>query len=215
MTRRRLEAEAIRDAMLAVSGDLEPRSRRAQRPAARRSAVLAGQSRPGNGWATSDERTASRRSVYVYVKRTLALPELEVLDAADNTEPCPRRSVTTTAPQALTLLNGTFLNEQAGRFADRLVREAGDSPAAQVERAVRAGADAAADGHRARRFAGLPGSDERADRAPPEARGPRPAPPGSPPRLLPRPAEHQRVRDTGLIGRAGYCRPEMRMVGRQ
>src|SRR5262249_9118185 len=67
-------------------------------------------------------------------KRTLPLPELEVLDAADNAEPCPRRSVTTTAPQALSLLNGGLFHEEAGHFADRLRREAGDDPGAQVER---------------------------------------------------------------------------------
>ena len=83
----------------------------------------------------SEPRDANRRSVYVFVKRTLALPELEVLDAADNNDPCSRRSVTTTAPQALMLLNSTFLNDQAGHFADRLVRDVGDSPEVQIERA--------------------------------------------------------------------------------
>src|SRR5262249_19858521 len=80
---------------------------------------------------------ATRRSVYVLVKRTLPLPELEVLDSPDSGEPCPRRVVTTTGPQALTFLNGDFLHEQAARFAARLRREAGDDPSAQVDRAFR------------------------------------------------------------------------------
>jgi hypothetical protein len=135
MAPRRLEAEPIRDAILAVSGVLNSEiGGPSVRPRIDQ-VVLAGQSRPGNGWKVSEPHDANRRSVYVYVKRTLALPELELLDAADNNEPCSRRSVTTTAPQALMLLNGTFLNDQAGHFAERLLREVGDAPAAQVERA--------------------------------------------------------------------------------
>jgi hypothetical protein len=98
-------------------------------------AVLEGQSRPGEGWGKSDERQQARRSVYIYVKRVLAVPELELLDAPDNTSSCEARPVSTTAPQALTFLNGAFANEQARHFAARLKREAGDEPAAQVRRA--------------------------------------------------------------------------------
>ena len=93
---------------------------RAERPPADRRggprrAVAAGQRLAG----LRRPRTAARRSVYVFVKRTLPLPELELLDAADTDEPCPRRAVTTTAPQALLLLNGAFWHEQAARFAAR------------------------------------------------------------------------------------------------
>jgi hypothetical protein len=134
---RRLEAEPIRDAALAVAGSLNcalggPSVRPPIEPA-----VLAGQSRPGNGWATSDAPDAARRSLYVFVKRTLALPELEVLDSPDNADPCPRRPVTTTAPQALTSLNSAFWHDQAGRFADRLRQESGVDSRAQVELAFR------------------------------------------------------------------------------
>ena len=135
MAPRRLEAEPIRDAALAVAGTL---NRALGGPSVRPpidKVVLAGQSRPGNGWEVSDARSAARRSLYVYVKRTLPLPELEVLDLADNAEPCPRREVTTTAPQALALLNGGFWHAQAGHFADRLRREAGPDLGAQVDRA--------------------------------------------------------------------------------
>ncbi len=132
---RRLEAEPIRDAILAVSGSLNLEfGGPSVRPEIDK-AVLAGQSRPGNGWAVSSPRDAARRSVYVMVKRTLGVPELELLDAADNNEPCPKRTVTTTAPQALTLLNSRFLHEQAARFAERLRREAGCAPKDQVDRA--------------------------------------------------------------------------------
>jgi hypothetical protein len=132
---RRLEAEAVRDSMLAVSGRLNSeQSGPSMYPTLAR-AVLEGQSRPGEGWGKSDERQQARRSVYIYVKRVLAVPELELLDAPDTTTSCEARPVSTTAPQALTFLNGAFANEQAGRFAERLRREAGDDPAAQVRRA--------------------------------------------------------------------------------
>jgi len=57
------------------------------------------------------------------------------LDAPDTTSSCEARPVSTTAPQALTFLNGAFANEQARQFAIRLRREAGNDPAAQVRRA--------------------------------------------------------------------------------
>jgi len=132
---RRLEAEAVRDAVLAVSGQLNPeRGGPGVYPPLPR-AVLEGQSRPGDGWGQSDARQASRRSIYVFCKRSLPVPELQLLDAPDTTSSCEKRPVSTTAPQALTFLNGAFLNEQAGFFADRLRKEAGGDAAAQVRRA--------------------------------------------------------------------------------
>jgi len=132
---RRLEAEAMRDAVLAVSGRLNPRMAGPSVYPTIPRAVLQGQSRPGEGWGKSDDRQAARRSVYVFVKRVLAVPELELLDAPDTTSSCEQRPVSTTAPQALTFLNGAFINEQARHFADRLRREAGTDVKAQVARA--------------------------------------------------------------------------------
>ncbi len=132
---RRLEGEAIRDSILAASGQLNtayggpsvfPKIPRA---------VLEGQSRPGSGWETSNEHDASRRSIYVFAKRSLALPELEILDAPDNASSCEQRPVSTIAPQALTFLNGEFALQQAKYFAARLRKDAGESPKTQVERA--------------------------------------------------------------------------------
>jgi hypothetical protein len=60
---------------------------------------------------------------------------LEVLDLCDTTRSTARRNVTNVPTQALTLLNGGFVNRQAELFADRLEREAGPEPAAQVEQA--------------------------------------------------------------------------------
>jgi Protein of unknown function (DUF1553)/Protein of unknown function (DUF1549) len=132
---RRLEAEAVRDSMLAVSGRLNREQHGPSVYPTLARAVLEGQSRPGDGWGKSDERQQARRSVYVFVKRSLAVPELDLLDAPDTTSSCEARPVSTTAPQALTFLNGAFANEQASHFAARLRREAGADPAAQVRRA--------------------------------------------------------------------------------
>jgi hypothetical protein len=132
---RRLEAEAVRDSMLAASGRLNTQMGGSSVYPALPRAVLEGQSRPGDGWGKSDPRQAARRSIYIFVKRSLAVPELEVLDAPDTTSSCEQRIVSTVAPQALTFLNGEFANEQARALAERLRGEAGADPAAQLRRA--------------------------------------------------------------------------------
>jgi hypothetical protein len=132
---RRLEAEAVRDSILAVSGRLNPQMGGPSVYPTIPQAVLEGQSRPGEGWGKSDEKAASRRSIYVFVKRVLGVPELELLDTPDTTFSCERRPVSTTGPQALTYLNGDFVQQQARYFAARLDREVGSDAGAQVRRA--------------------------------------------------------------------------------
>src|SRR6266404_1472049 len=100
-------------------------------------AVLEGQSRPGLGWGKFDEGEAARRSIYVFVKRSLLLPEMELLDFADTNTSCEQRPVSTIPTQALTLLNGEFLNEEARHFAARVATEARGDVAVQIERAYR------------------------------------------------------------------------------
>jgi hypothetical protein len=134
---RRLEAEAIRDSILAASGQLNLQPGGPSVYPAIPPEVLAGQSRPGSGWGSSDASQAARRSVYVFVKRTLLVPELEILDWPSTNETCEQRVVSTVAPQALALLNGAFLHEQSRHFAARLLAEAGDDSATQVVRAFR------------------------------------------------------------------------------
>ena len=132
---RRLEAEAVRDAVLFINGRLNPRmGGPGVYPKIARE-VLEGQSRPGSGWGKFDEREAARRSIYVFVKRSLLVPEMELLDFADTNTSCEQRPVSTIPTQALTLFNGDFLNAEAGHFAERLIREAGDDRNAQIERA--------------------------------------------------------------------------------
>jgi hypothetical protein len=134
-TQHRLEAEVVRDSVLAVSGRLNlDRGGPGMFPPLPE-AVLQGQSRPGQGWGKSDERQASRRSIYIFVKRSLAVPELELLDSPDTTCSCEKRPVSTTAPQALTFLNGAFMRQQARHFADRLRKDAGQESREQIRRA--------------------------------------------------------------------------------
>ncbi|HMC66902.1 MAG TPA: DUF1549 and DUF1553 domain-containing protein [Gemmataceae bacterium] len=132
---RRLEVEAIRDSILAASGQLNPKmygpSIFPQVP----KEALEGHSDPDKIWPPFDEKESSRRTVYAFIKRSMVVPMLEALDLCDTARTSAKRSVTTVAPQALTLFNGDFVNRQARHFADRLVREAGDDPEKQVERA--------------------------------------------------------------------------------
>jgi hypothetical protein len=98
--------------------------------------VLASQSMPGSGWGESPPEEQARRSIYVHLKRSLAVPILAAFDAADMDASCPVRFTTTQPTQALGMLNGDFLNEQAARFADDLRRQTAD-PAEQVRLALR------------------------------------------------------------------------------
>ena len=134
---RRLEVEAIRDAMLSASGRLNPSmygpSMFPEVPAG----AVEGNSDPATAWKPSSEREASRRTIYAFVKRSMIVPMIEVLDFCDTTRSTARRVNTSTAPQALALFNGDFVNRQAHHLADRLVAECGDDPHAQIDRAYR------------------------------------------------------------------------------
>jgi hypothetical protein len=134
---RRLEAEAIRDNILVISGRLNLKmGGRGIFPTLSKE-VLSTQSRPGLGWNTSPKEEQTRRSVYIFVKRTLGVPLLETFDLASPDTPTAARTTTTIAPQALILLNSTFMEEQADACAGRLMKEAGDEPPANIERLFR------------------------------------------------------------------------------
>jgi len=134
---RRLEAEAIRDAMLATSGQLNLQAGGPSVYPEISAEVLAGQSIPGNGWRPSPPEEARRRSIYIFVKRTLMVPELEVLDFPNTNQSCGERPVSTVAPQALSFLNGDFAAEQSRHFAARVAAEAGTETPRQIELAYR------------------------------------------------------------------------------
>lgn len=98
--------------------------------------VLAGQSRPGSGWGYSSPQEAASRSVFIHIKRSLAVPLLAVFDAADPDAPCPIRFTTTQPTQALGLLNSAFSNEQASILATDLLGQVGSDAVAQVRNAL-------------------------------------------------------------------------------
>ncbi|HWY85103.1 MAG TPA: DUF1549 and DUF1553 domain-containing protein, partial [Gemmataceae bacterium] len=131
----RLQVEAIRDSMLAVSGQLNPKMYGPSMYPEISKEALAGNSDPDKVWQPFDEKEASRRTIYAFIKRSLVVPILETLDLCDSTRPNDKRLTTTVAPQALTLFNGAFVNRQARHFADRLRREVGTDPDRQIERA--------------------------------------------------------------------------------
>jgi hypothetical protein len=137
--RRRLEAEAIRDNILAASGRLNPEmSGPSMFPPLPDD--LADFARYGRGggimWEPNEkDEDARRRSVYIFQRRSLPLPMMAAFDATVFSESCDRRSVTTTPLQALSMMNGYLVHEEAQHLATRIEREAGADRHAQIARA--------------------------------------------------------------------------------
>ncbi len=130
----RLEAEIVRDSILAVSGSL---NRAMGGPAVfpqLASEVLASMDK-GIWHRKEDGSEVWRRSVYVYRKRGLPLPFFEVFDLPDQNITCGRRNISTVPTQALTLMHNDWVLNQSRRFADRIATEAGSAREAQVDRA--------------------------------------------------------------------------------
>lgn len=135
--RRRLSAEEVRDAMLTVSGRL---SLRAGGPSVMIDVdpeLVSLLYKPAQWAVTRDVGEHDRRSVYLFAKRNLRLPFLESLDAPTLTTSCARRLETTSAPQALELLNGRLSNDLAQSFARRLRQEAQGDRERLIDRAFR------------------------------------------------------------------------------
>ena len=133
---RRLEAEALRDSVLAVAGSLD---RTSGGPGIypyidpRLWQASSGRKWPGR----PDEDPATwRRSVYIFTKRTIPVPLMEVYDKPDTQQgSCSRRNRSTTSTQALIMMNSSFIEVQSKRFAERLKQEAGADPVRQIARA--------------------------------------------------------------------------------
>ena len=131
MNRRRLEGEALRDAMLMVSGIL---NLKAGGPAIFPE-LPPDLGVPRGGWkVTADAAARNRRSVFVFVKRNLRYPLFGSFDAPDANESCARRNTSTNAPQALMLMNGKITVDWARTFAGRVLREAGTEPRKLIDR---------------------------------------------------------------------------------
>jgi hypothetical protein len=131
MNRQRLEGEAVRDTLLAVSGRLNS--------TACGPGVVLPELTAASGGArpvavTADSREHQRRSIYLFNRRNLRHPFLEALDLPDSNLSCPKRDRSTTAPQALALLNATDANKAAKALAERLMSEA-KTDAERIDRA--------------------------------------------------------------------------------
>ena len=121
--------------MLAASGTLNPKRGGPSVFPTLPKEVHGTQDASGKGWADSSAAEQNRRSVYLVVKRALKVPLLECLDFANSASPAGVRPTTTTAPQALMLLNDSFVQTQAAALATRITREGGEREEKQTERA--------------------------------------------------------------------------------
>jgi hypothetical protein len=134
---RRLSAEEVRDSILAVNGRLNLAMYGPGFYPEISAEVLAGQSQPGKGWGKSSYEEQARRSVYIHVKRSLVLPMLATFDFPDTDTSCEARFITTQPSQALSMINGDFVNGQAAEFAARVRREAGERVEDRIALALR------------------------------------------------------------------------------
>ncbi len=133
---RRLTAEELRDSILAVSGMLRKDTYGPPVYPPLPKEVMETQSRPGEGWSKQTTEQSARRSVYIHLKRGLAVPFLSDHDQAPTDSACAMRFVSTVPTQALGMLNSDFIKEQARTFARRIQKESGPGLDAQIRRGL-------------------------------------------------------------------------------
>jgi hypothetical protein len=139
--RRRLEAEFLRDSVLAVAGTLNPRMggkpvRAPIEPEIYDLIFTEGE--PDNLWPVNlDPADHLRRSLYLLNKRTVRLPFLANFDQPDNMTSCPSRPTSTHALQALSLLNSDLMTSQSKAFAGRLATGCGADADCRLRRAYK------------------------------------------------------------------------------
>ena len=129
---RRLEAELIRDRILAASGSLnEVMGGPGIRPRIHPGVIATSTTRK---WPTVERESAEhwRRSVYIFVRRSVLMPMLEAFDSPTTTQSCEQRLITTVPTQALQLMNDRFTNEQAALMARRVIAHIGHDVEHQV-----------------------------------------------------------------------------------
>jgi cytochrome c553 len=119
MNRRRLEAEEIRDAVLTASGQLSDKMFGPPVVLPLSKEEFLGIREPELWPITLDPAEHTRRSVYLYVKRSFKMPMLETFDIPDPVLSCARRESSTVAPQALAMMNGDFTRTCAVKMAQR------------------------------------------------------------------------------------------------
>ena len=127
---RRLDAECLRDATLAVTGSLNPEMGGPGYRDFKYTEAYA----PVYEYITPDSPELWRRSIYRFIVRSTPHAFMTTLDCPNPANLAPARLETTTALQSLALLNNDFMLRQAGHWAKRLEKDAGTDPAAQVRR---------------------------------------------------------------------------------
>jgi hypothetical protein len=135
MTRRKLDAESVRDAILSVSGQLDPRL---YGPAFQDFVIDKPEHSPHYEYdrADPDDPATHRRSVYRFLVRSRPQPFMTALDCADPSMQVDKRNESVSAPQALALLNNGFVLAMAKHFAARVETMAPDTPG-RITAAVR------------------------------------------------------------------------------
>eukprot|EP00456_Euglypha_rotunda_P083594 TRINITY_DN830_c0_g1_i10.p1 TRINITY_DN830_c0_g1~~TRINITY_DN830_c0_g1_i10.p1 ORF type:complete len:874 (+),score=241.56 TRINITY_DN830_c0_g1_i10:909-3530(+) len=139
MSARRLEAEEIRDSILACSGSLSEKMYGAASPVAADEVgqIIVGlPDRDLAGGPLNRGKTLGedeyRRSIYVQVRRSMPLGMLEPFDMASLSPNCEIRQTSTVAPQALLMMNNALVVREAAKFADRVRKAAGEDLSAEV-----------------------------------------------------------------------------------
>ena len=132
MNRRRLEGEELRDSILAVSGRLNPERGGPGTFPTLPDELANLRIKNRVAWEPSNGAEALKRSVYIMQRRQLQVPFLNVMDAPALNESCPVRAVSTTAVQALSLMNGQLVTEEAKYFADRVIEKAGPNESDRI-----------------------------------------------------------------------------------
>ena len=134
--RKRLEAEEIRDSILVASGRLnEHVGGPSVFPPIPANLTGGGNFNQDPAWTVSkDPQDHTRRSLYIFTRRSLPYPLLETFDMANPQQIHSKREVTTTPLQALTLYNSEIVFQWSQALAGRVIDEAGENEAAQLER---------------------------------------------------------------------------------
>jgi hypothetical protein len=141
MSVRRLEAEAIRDAVMEFAGSASSAMYGAPatvRPNEVGQFIIGKGSADGNGILAAKPDTGEdqfRRSLYVQVRRSMPLSMLEPFDVASTAPNCELRTASNVPPQSLLLMNHEFVLAQSQSLAQRVIKEAGDDLAPQIRRA--------------------------------------------------------------------------------
>ena len=132
MTPRRLDAESIRDAMLVAAGKLNASL---GGPSFEDVSIISNNGTNYYEPIVVDGDAVFRRTIYRFNPRGGRSALLDTFDCPDPAATAPRRAVTTTPLQALSLLNNSFVLQMSDAFAERVKKEAGEDPSAQISRA--------------------------------------------------------------------------------